>query len=98
MIAADWVRIQNCSCSIFLLILFTCCTILILPLITSLLHLYFPFLLLLRSHFVFFSQDKVNLKRIGKEDHGRIVEEVGSGRVVVSLEFYKVLIARVRFV
>ena len=55
-------------------------------LLTPLLHLNLPFLPFLRVHLGFFSQDKVDLKRIGEEDDGRVIEKVGSRGVVVSLE------------
>ena len=64
-------------------------------LLLPLLHLSLPFLPFLRVHLGFFSQDIVDLKRIGEEDDGGVIEEVGSRRVVVSLELDHVLVARV---
>ena len=55
-------------------------------LLPSLLHLDLPFLPFLCVHLGFFSQYKVDLKCIGEEDDGRVIEKVGSRGVVVSLE------------
>lgn len=40
----------------------------------------------------------MDLKRVGEEDDGRVVEEVGAGRVVVTLELYQIFVPLVRFV
>ena len=73
-------------------------TVSTLSIITSLLHLSLPFLFFRSCHLVFFSHYKVDLKGVGEEYDGGVVKEIGTRRVVVTLELNQVLVACVRFV
>ena len=84
------VRIQRCISTFVLFDLFTTggssTCVVDDTLITSLLHLCLPLLLFCSCHLGFFSQYKVDLKSVGKEYDGRVVKEIRTGRVVVTLE------------
>ena len=65
-------------------------------LLSSLLHLGSHFLSLLSSQPVLFSQELVDLEGVGEENDGGVVEEVGAGRVVITLEPDQIFVTRVR--